>query len=214
MAELILGPLKNPRSSWRVRAKVIQLLVVPFSKLEPRDPSLAALVSALGSRNIVNCLCSALATQAVDKHVEEEMSSVILTLGLLLRLVLVDPALLRELASELRASNRLTHWLLHSERLDQQLLALSIVNALLSQEKGVPASLVQCDWPLEQFLQSSSPELSKKALVTVGLLCRRKDVVPSKTIAGIIAGLSCNPKSMKGLEPLLAFASNKFPQCP
>ncbi len=187
---------------------------MPFSKLEPHDPSLGALISALGSRNIVSCLCSALTTEAADKNIEDEMSSVILTLGLLLRLVLVDPALLRELASELRASNRLTHWLLHSERLDQQLLALSIVNALLSQENCVPASLVQCDWPLEQYLQSSSPELSKKALVTVGLLCRRKDFVRSKTIADIIAGLSCNVKSMKGLEPWLAFASHKFLQCP
>jgi hypothetical protein len=184
---------------------------VPFSKLEPRDPSLAALITALGSRHIVSCLCSALTTQAVDKNVEDEMSSVILTLGLLLRLVLVDPALLRELASELRASNRLTHWLLHSERPDQQLLALSIVNALLCKENDMPASLVQCDWPLEQCLQSSCPELLKKAVVTVGLLFRRKDFVPSKAMAGIIAGMSCNLKSIKGFEPLLAFASHHSP---
>ena len=169
--ELVMGPLKNPESNWTVRGKIVQLLVLPFVRLQPADPSLASLVAALRSRQIVSHLCSSLiADPDQDDDDDDDLSFVLLTLSLLLRLVLIDPALLSQLPAQLtgKLSARLTDWLQLTDRPDLQLVVLSLLNAVLS--VGDLPTLADCSLPLDQLMQNSSTEVVKKVLVTIGLL--------------------------------------------
>jgi hypothetical protein len=171
-AELLIGPLKNPGSNWTVRCKIVQILILPFAKLSPKDPSLVSLVSALRSRQIVHHLWSVLTDDGCEPD-EDDLPSVVLTVGLLLRLVLVDHVQLRQLSELLQGDvSRLRSWLLCADRPELQLLVLSLLNAVLSLDDVTV--LAGCnDLPLKELLQSKSPEVVNKVLVTIGLLGRQ-----------------------------------------
>jgi hypothetical protein len=65
----------------------------------------------------------------------------------------------------------LRSWLLCDDRPELQLLALSLLNAVLAMD-GAPV-LAESNLPLRQLLQSKRAEVAKKVLVTIGLLRRQ-----------------------------------------
>lgn len=130
-----------------------------------------SLVAALRSCQISAHLCVSL---SADHHVESEddLDCVELTLGLLLRLALLDAAVRCQLSAQLPL---LLSWLgTAADRPQLLLLILSLLNVVmagqLAEDDQQLPNLGDCSSALEQLLQSNQPEVLNKALVARGLL--------------------------------------------